>query len=39
MKQREQLANTETRLDDINSTLKDTQKNINGIKVNRNGGF
>lgn len=32
VKQREQLTNTETRLDDINSSLKDTQKNINGIK-------
>ncbi|XP_068228612.1 synaptosomal-associated protein 29 [Palaemon carinicauda] len=32
VKQREQLMNTETRLDDINSSLKDTQKNINGIK-------
>ncbi|RXG55920.1 Synaptosomal-associated protein 29 [Armadillidium vulgare] len=31
-RQREQLTNTENRLDDINSTLKDTQKNINGIK-------
>lgn len=32
VKQREQLSNTEARLDDINSSLKDTQKNINGIK-------
>ncbi|KAK7073095.1 Synaptosomal-associated protein [Halocaridina rubra] len=32
VKQREQLTNTEARLDDINSSLKDTQKNINGIK-------
>ncbi|KAB7496105.1 Synaptosomal-associated protein 29 [Armadillidium nasatum] len=31
-RQREQLTNTENRLDDINATLKDTQKNINGIK-------
>lgn len=32
VKQREQLMNTERRIDDINNTLKDTQKNINSIK-------
>ncbi|XP_042209557.1 synaptosomal-associated protein 29-like [Homarus americanus] len=32
VKQREQLGNTEQRLDTINENLKDTQKNINGIK-------
>ncbi|XP_045608555.1 synaptosomal-associated protein 29 [Procambarus clarkii] len=32
VKQREQLSNTEQRLDTINDNLKDTQKNINGIK-------
>lgn len=33
VKQREQLMNTERRIDDINNTLRDTQKNINSIKV------
>lgn len=32
VRQREQLENTDRRLDDINSSLKDSQKNINGIK-------
>ncbi|XP_042865872.1 synaptosomal-associated protein 29-like [Penaeus japonicus] len=32
VKQREQLVNTERRIDDVNNTLKDTQKNINSIK-------
>ena len=33
VKQREQLQNTEHKLDNIEGDLKDTQKNINGIKV------
>lgn len=32
VRQREALENTDRRLDDINSSLKDSQKNINGIK-------
>lgn len=33
VKQREQLTNTERKLDNIMGDLKDTQKNINSIKV------
>ncbi|KAK4292355.1 hypothetical protein Pmani_034871 [Petrolisthes manimaculis] len=32
VKQREQLVNTDCKLDNINATLKDTQTDINGIK-------
>lgn len=33
LRQREQLERTEKRLDDINSTLRFSQKHIQGIKV------
>lgn len=34
IRQREQLERTEKRLDDINNTLRFSQKHIQGIKVN-----
>jgi len=34
MRQREQLENTESRLDEINNTLRFSQKHISSIKVN-----
>lgn len=34
LRQREQLERTEKRLDDINNTLRFSQKHIQGIKVN-----
>jgi len=34
VRQREQLQNTDKRLDEINSNLRVSQKHIQGIKVN-----
>lgn len=34
MRQKEQLQNTDKRLDEINSNLRVSQKHIQGIKVN-----